>query len=280
MRIVIAVTAIAVGLALVPREADACSCIDPKDSISLIAPEDGATEVPVNAKIWVGGGRVQREYNEQTGKMEASPIELLDNQDQLVEGTKSTLEAADGVVYLFKPAVSLTAGGTYRVRAGETVLSTFTAGSDSDTVAPAIPTVLSEDGKSNPESLFGQSSCGPSFWVKFELKTEGILNVVDRDNTSALDTQAPSGTASSIEATPSVWLGSSGCTTNWPDATSGASAQVRFGTFDIAGNFSGFSAPREAEIPSSFLGCGCSAGAAPGAALMMGLAMLMRRRRR
>jgi MYXO-CTERM domain-containing protein len=276
MRIVIAVAVVVMSsLALIPRVAEACSCIDPMQSTSLVAPADGATDVPVNARIWVGSGQMPPLTDEQTGQPKEPAVQLLDDQDQFVVGTQSIIQSTDGLVYVFTPAQPLGAGRTYRARANGAGIAAFTTGSGTDTEAPAVPSVVSEDSDAAPNRE--GPACGPSYWVRYELKTDGILTVADRDGTSTLNPEALSGTVTSLEQGTAFQLGRNACVDNWPGVKSGDTGQVRFGTFDLAGNFSGFSQPREATIP---YGCGCSAGAAPGSALVLGLAMLARRRKR
>ena len=70
-----------------------------------------------------------------------------------------------------------------------------------------------------------------------------------------------------------VGLGTAGCTAGWPEAGPGARTSVRFGAFDVAGNFSGLSAPIAVRLPG---GCGCAADGSADLGWLATLAIFVR----
>lgn len=77
-----------------PTEAEACSCITP--TIEVVAPADGAVDVPTNARLWVGG-------------IDSGPS-LMDASGTEVPGTVSSLRSLGGIVRIFTPDAPLTPG--------------------------------------------------------------------------------------------------------------------------------------------------------------------------
>ena len=80
----------------------------------------------------------------------------------------------------------------------------------------------------------------------------------------------------SLSLLPELYLGTGVC---MPRSFEGNHADVRFGTFDLAGNFSGYTEPQRVDIPE-LDGCALGAGSNGGWAVLLALALLGRRRRR
>jgi hypothetical protein len=232
---------LAAGAALLtqtPSTAEACSCVDPRSETSLLAPSDGAVDVPLNTRIWIGA------------KFGIDTFELRDSRDAKVESALSFIDGGNARMHVLSPKAALEPSSTYHVVVDGVSLVSFTTGADRDETAPARPAVTSQASKIYEPD--GYDSCGPSYATEFQLTGEGLLTVMVQEGT-VFNPNTVSGAPLfvSYEASGTPSLGRSGCFTNWPDAERGASKPVRFGSFDLAGNFSGLTDPIEAKIPSS-----------------------------
>jgi hypothetical protein len=126
------------------------------------------------------------------------------------------------------------------------VLSRFSTGSADDAVAPALPLVLDRDRTINSGN---RSSCpGPTVLATFEVDHEAGLLVVDRDGTAIVQSDRPDGLVTTLSPRHHVSVGRSPCFENWPEAAEAARTRVRFGAYDLAGNFSGWSEYEEVLI--------------------------------
>ena len=258
------------------RSADACSCAWLETD--FLAPVNGATDVPTNARVWIGSGL----YWGEPGDAEFR-IELLDGDGVPVAVSVTDLMGYNDLISVLTPSVPLQAGETYRIRVdGDETLGTFTVGSGEDTSPPEVP--VEEDRTSSADARIPNmmSSCGYSDVVTLTLGNAGLVQVANIEGADALDTDALEGESSDLSVDGQLRIGSAGCTWSWPDAEPGASTTVRWGAYDIAGNFSGWSEPEKVTIPPA--GCSCVLGsattqAAPLAALLLALSVLAIRRR-
>jgi len=133
----------------------------------------------------------------------------------------------------------------------------FTTGTSLDTTAPT------------PLSLTWTERSGFIEWgdFRFHLSTTGArFLVVEREGSGELDHLALYGTIDHLsliwerELDHNVSFGQGACLRNWPGAEPGASAVLRFGAFDLSGNFSGWTQPDTFRIPLiSLAGCGLDA---------------------
>jgi MYXO-CTERM domain-containing protein len=265
--------AAAASALLCSTPARACSCVWGSD---LLAPADGEVGVPTNARIWLGARRLGWWALDST----APPTVSLENDQGTVPAARSVLASAGDSLTIITPAQELQPSTAYRILADSRLLGSFTTGAGPKLDAPAVPVEVERlTYASGPFS--GTSSCGSTNSVYLRIRSDGLIAVLDKDGASTLDPAALSGSAADV-STPKELIGlSSGlCRRNWPGAGWGDSASVRLGTFDIAGNFSGWSEPIEVSIP--LVGCGCSAGAGPASGLLVlaGLGALARRGRR
>lgn len=255
------------GAAALPRAADACSCWWPGEG--FVAPAMNAREVPPNARIWVARG--------------FGGLRLVDVTDLEVEvqGREGALEGVDVGVSVFTPDAPLLPGHRYVAYAGEGEITRFEVGGAPDEVPPPLPVALLEDVTVETPGLFGafrgETSCGPNDWAyaTYRVTHEGLFVVVDRDEAAQLAAAEPSGTVTTLAFEEHFALGRGACTFNWPEAEGGAKARVRFGTFDLAGNFSGWTDAEPLELPG---GCSCTSASAAGTAatawLLVGLGAL------
>lgn len=255
-----------------PRIAQACSCYSPGDD--FVAPVDGATDVPVNARIWVGSRW-------------SSPVLTDDEYGDVVPTTETLIEGNDTEIVVLTPIAPLVPGTRYRVEGVRATI--FTVGTSTDTTAPTIPTELSREPRVEHvgwDPFGGESSCGEAdhVSVSVQLAHDGVLAVVDADGATDLDPAQLSGGITSAAFPTRVTLGRGVCLHSWPEIEEGTTARLRYGSFDLAGNFSGWSEPADVAIPSA--GCGCTTTSADSdtsatlAALTALLGVFVLRRRR
>jgi hypothetical protein len=238
--------AFVVALAL-PGLAIACECAVPFLGGDEMAPADGARDVPTNTRVWfvwqvdgtvfvVGGGeRVMGEVTKLTWR--GGEVQVFTPGRELQPRTAYQLGFEDGAQDGVFPMTFVTADGPDR---------------EPPTIR-ALPTggTLDEDA--------GSAACGPTRLASFGLEGDGLVVVLDVAGEAALGDD-PVGSVSGVFTGDSAYVGSSVCSRNWPDARAGGSTQVRFGAFDLAGNFSGWTAAQEARIPEG--GCSASGSAA------------------
>lgn len=231
----------------VPKDSKACSCIAPGEQFA--APTDAQNQtVPTNTRIWVHGW-----YN--------ATLELLDENGERVPGTLARMSSNSGMVLVFTPATELIMGQRYTY---ETVNGAhgFLVNAPADHTPPAVPKETAKEAYSeDPDfDFFGlggeSSSCGDGgyYGVSVTLEEEGMLNLIDAAG-STLDGLADGAKVTAFGYDDqSVFLGTGTCASSWPEAESGHEASFRYSTFDLAGNFSGWSEPSLVEIPG---GCSC-----------------------
>jgi MYXO-CTERM domain-containing protein len=268
-------TALAALVTVAPRGARACSCAWLETD--ALFPADGQQDVPTNTRIWVGGGM----YWAEPGDAEYR-LTLLDGDGATVEVLYSDLTGYNDLISVMTPTSALQAGETYEIWVdGDEVLGRFTVGSDSDTSPPTVPAEMDRESSASARVAGMQSSCGPSDVVNLTLENTGLVYVANIEGVEGPDTATLDGESSDLSPAPEFRIGSAGCTWSWPDAAPGASTTVRWGVFDLAGNFSGWSEPVSVSVPPA--GCNCVLGGAPratGGIAAAGLALLVLVRRR
>lgn len=231
---------------LIPQRSEACSCFS--NGEMFVAPSTAQKGVPTNTKIW-------------TGSLFGSPAEIIDQSGQLVPVTTTKIEGVDGTLTVYTPVQPLVLGQGYFVRANGLELSTFAVEVEADSTKPAPPVESGRESHSEGGSftLFGGSSCGNdgSHYVNITLQHNEVLTVIDAGGGAVIDEAGPSGTVTTVGFEKMIFLGSSACIHNWAGAEDGDDSNVRYGSFDLAGNFSGWSEPTLLESPNS---CACVAG--------------------
>ena len=264
----------------VPASAFACSCLEP-GATWFSAPEDGSVGVPTNTLVWVGGGMTRGLYE---GEAQHS-IELVDADGVVVPGSEARMRATSDIVDVFTPDFILDANSTYSVRVNGEVQSTFTTGDVDDTEPPAVPTETERSSWSEPPSIPSWGMCGSggaSHGLGFGFDTEdSVLILLDNDARSTIDGDNFEGTAPAItvHGYASIGNGFSCGGDNWEGAALGARTDVRYAAFDLAGNFSGWSA--EESVSVSPRGCNAAGNSSPiGLVAFLGFAGLTVVRRR
>lgn len=243
----------------VPATAVTCICLP---SVQVIAPADGAVDVPVNARLWMGDS-------------DSGPW-LTDATGQEVPGTVSSLRSMAGIVRVFTPDAPLTPGATY-IGSGSPGETIFTVGTDTDTTPPLVPSVTSR------EQFFGDTSCGGSGddrVLTLGIADRAVVTLVDINRSSNLNPSVPEGPISVVaDDGEMVHIGKSPCTRSWEGV---GDIGVRLGSFDVAGNFSGWSEESPETVETGGCTCTASTMSYSDAWLLLcalGLGLLRRRRR-
>ena len=176
------------------------------------------------------------------------------------EDTSLTLEVSTirvgsgGRIRVFDPGRALDPGGSYELHvfsenATEPDERFFFGGAERDEVPPPLPEVLRHTTDHAPAAF----SCAADRWMEitFADENEGLI-VVDVDEDESLFPSELRGGVTAAAIGQSVELGYGGCVEGWPHGE--RTATLRFGAFDVAGNFSGWTEPEAFDIG----GCGCS----------------------
>jgi hypothetical protein len=257
MRLLVLVTALVLPSGLVWANAE-CT---PQNLKSGMVPAPGETAVPINARVFV-----------ERLSWAARPAPVLKAADgTIVPVAEGALTFPAGSITVLSPNQLLEANATYKVVAGTEELGTFTTGTTSLTTTPATPRVVDTEQRSG--TVAGGSPFGSTQYYSTYVTVEAAapVIVVDIDTKATLDSAQVSGGVS--HATDERQLDfqddDSSCSIN----LGGPSASVRFGAFDVAGNFSGWSEPQEVTLPKDE-GCGC-ANVAPSSASAGGVCALL-----
>ena len=164
------------------------------------------------------------------------------------------------------------------------VLSSFETGEASDLAPPPLP--IEVDRTSTSWNICGDlCPQGKGSQVEVHLSGEGLI-VVDLGGSQALDIDGLSGFVSTAATDGELVLGGGGgCGGPWP-AARGETLTIRYGAFDLAGNFSGWTEEDTVTMPKIPATCSCNCSAtrardvAPIASMVVGLLLLGWRRRR
>lgn len=273
------------GLALLvwSPPAVACEC----GAAGWILPDASVKDVPSNTKVWVSGSGVSKCDNPSLEKESGETI-ALSRSAVSRSGTRF-----DEIVILAPQGGDLEVGATYTVKGCELFSFgvppgpvSFKVTSGPDQTAPVVPKFSPQEPVTGSED-----SCGkPAYW-KAMLEGDGTFHLLDIAGRAGYDPATRTGAAldvflnrSGALSTSTVSVGQVPCGTNWSFDDSGEASALRLSSLDLAGNFSGWSAPQTLASPEED-GCGC---ATPGrrratAPWLLGVALavsLVGRRRR
>jgi len=254
-----------------PALSFACSCMQP-GSTNFVAPADGAVDVPTNALVWVGGAFTGGLFD----GAERFAIEVVSADQVPLPGVEGRLHSNMDLIDVFTPDMLLTSGTRYEVRVGEQVVSTFTTGDSDDTEAPPMPQETERFRWSRLAQPPGfQNSCGGAASYGFSFTYDlgdGVIAMIDHDGLADVDIDLIEGSVPSLTPFGSGSLSrGGGCGgSNWDNAAPGVSTDMRVGSFDVAGNFSGWSEDESITIPPA----GCSAAGSSAPVGMLALLML------
>ena len=271
MRIFTAVVVVALACSAYVQPARACSC--GSFVVDVAAPADGARDVPRNTRLWI------------TPAIEDEDV-LRDEAGAVVPTRRTVVESQGRLVAVHTPLTPLVAGARYRIVREDLAPTEFTVGDDFDVEPPAPPRVeLVSTASSLFHACMGAVGPGESA-VHLSVRHDGVLAVVAAGDGLVFDFDAVHGEVPAMTAEEDdVVLGDGSCSSGWRGAGPLVSGTVHAGTFDLAGNFSGFDAGTRVTFPPP--GCSCRAAppvraptrAAPAVVVVVVAVATMRRRR-
>jgi len=247
----------------------ACSCPAGGPGF-LIAPKNGQSDVPTDAKIWIQEPPVP---NSQAHLPRT--LTLLDSEGNLVTTQRSQLHqwgytGPYPIVTIFSPTTALRSGMTYTIQLEDLRSATLDLRSTTFTVT-ASERLGADSFPSKPvaqlESVFVSdpdfnSSCGPAYYGSYQIPLNqavlGVLDVAGHKDNLLFSGSGPSGIVDGMSLTGSFYVGKMACSHTWLGAAPRASTRVRFGLFDISGNFSGWSDAQTLSLPAPLNGGGCT----------------------
>lgn len=228
----------------------------------FVSPAPGAHDVPANTRIFAA--------------RRAGPLRLFDitgGGRVEVPGTEAVLGARVGRLGVFTPAAPLQIGRAYMAETEEHELTYFRVGQPLARIAPPVPEVRLDE--------VSAEEGGDFVFARFTLNHRGAFVVVDHEGTAALQDERPVGMVSAFAFGDRFVFGRGPCLATWPDAEPGDRAELRFGAFDRAGNFSGWGEVQRLELAEE--GCSCESGGGSRSPWLLGLFALVlgagRRRR-
>jgi hypothetical protein len=232
--------------------------------------------VPTNARIWIGAGIGE------DGSGAPLAIRLTERpHGREVPVTSGVLTSNFHRIHVLVPE-ALAPDTSYDVLGPEESLGAFTTADGPDQTPPAVPRLL--ETRIDVQSIGVCCDCSPWRLAGFRTEHGGFIGVMDRAETSFVAFELRAGTVTDIAFTDlnghgdprGHLLGKNMCFTNWPEGGDGARTTVRFGAFDLAGNFSGISEPLDVQMPPFGCGCGQAGG---GAGVVVLLAAFVARKR-
>lgn len=274
LQLACAVTTAALSCTIAPAAADACECVIHP---ALVRPSSQDSVVPTNTKIWLEGSTVDA--------MECGAEALTDSSNVPIPVDRHELSATNGAyaeAVVLIPQQPLIEGESYALSCelyGQPVEETFTVTAPADDVPPVVLDVSIGDLESAGSEF---DSCGDTDFAEVQVQHDGAVIVLDIAGQSQLEPTDPTGSVADVFAGDRLIVGGEVCGRdhNWDFDDDGDATDVRFGVFDLAGNFSGWTPPEDI----SSCGCrlpGASRGPAGASAFgLVGIMLLLARRRR
>jgi hypothetical protein len=233
-----------------------------------VLPHEATPDVPTNTRIWYAGQAMDGVVDESGALVDCDePPRLVDASGVAVP----TIARAFSFAYVLVPDAPLVQGESYTIEHGclydklayaggiEAETTSFTVTAEADAEAPEPPDIAVGATESTE---FENGFVGYSMPVEGEF--EGIL-LVDIGARADLDPAALTGEVS-LASTDTEFVIGHACVSTWLDAKPGNSTTLSFASFDLAGNFSGWTEPEPVTVTND--GCQCSTGASPGPAAM------------
>lgn len=242
LRVVVA-GAVLMTLFAAPGEAQACkrACLGSQ----ALLPAPDATDVPLNARIWLDYWHF------------GSRSVLLTGDGEEVELSTAQISTGAGQVYVLTPSPGLLPGQRYEYWSSYqgqlTDLHTwFTTGTTADYSPPPLPVEISRSSK-------GYNPCGSvclsaGAEVNVVLSGEGLF-VVDVGSEQTLDASEPRGFVTIASGDGQIHMET--LCGSWPGKVN-QTKSIRYGSYDLAGNFSGWTEPSDIHIRGVPAMCTCS----------------------
>jgi MYXO-CTERM domain-containing protein len=250
-----------------------------------VLPLSSTPDVPTNTRIWYAGQSLQSTFDATTGDLLGcdDPPRLVD-----ADGVEvSTAARSFSFAYVLVPDAPLVQGATYSIEHG-CLNSVVSFGEAMDGVTTFTVTAAADDEPpAQPDLAIGETqSIEYDDFVSYSLPVEGELEgsilVVDIGDEATLDPAALT-VEVSLASTDTEFVIGDACVPTWREAEPGASTTVAFASFDLAGNFSGWTEPEPVTVEGDE-GCQCRTGPGGGSTTALGLGLLvllgLRRHRR
>jgi uncharacterized protein (TIGR03382 family) len=238
-----------VGVLVPAEQAEALSC-SCSGATLVLAPELGATDVPIDAFVWAVDAYSTLYYGDMP-----SGLALVNAAGEQVELEQRELVVGDAELLIAIPVEPLAPDTLYQAFACsngvcDRILTEFTTGSCTDEIPPPLPS----HGEIERHFVSGARlySCGRKRALELGFQHQGIL-VADLGD-AQLDVENLSGSVTAATTDERLFLGIGLCEDRWP-GDEDAPLTARFGVFDVSGNFSGWTEPESLELPDQ----GCSA---------------------
>ncbi len=203
---------------------DSTNCNCPSYRMAdIVAPAPGSKDVPVDALVWIAPGIGI--YNGQT---KAVTVQVLSPAGSVAGATESLETDITGMsVRFFRPAHMLDPWVVYTVSVNGSPVSSFTTGSQLAGPPPAVPSVSVTIERFPPGECYSESA-------EVSLSQPGLFVIAQvKGEESAFQAQSMSGRVAQVLSSPSASFFVGACGYNWPST-------ARFGSVDIAGQFSGW----------------------------------------
>lgn len=271
--------AITAAILSLPAAAEASSCTAYP---GRVLPNAATPDVPTNTLVWYAGQSLQHALAEDGSLVDCDVLpRLVDDAGQEVATTSRSFSFA----YVLVPDAPLTLGRSYTIEHGclFDVLA-FNGGIDAETTTFTVTAEADETAPEHPDIAVGDTVAHEydngftGYWMEVEGEHEGVL-LVDIGGQATLDPEALSGEVS-LASTDTDFVIGHACVSTWPDAQPGDSTELSFASFDLAGNFSGWTEPEPVTVTDTGRGCTVGAGRPPAMALGLLLLGLVGRRRR
>ena len=225
-----------------------------------VLPHETTPDVPTNTRIWYAGQALDGVVDE------GGALVGCDEPPRLVGASGvevPTTARAFSFAYVLVPDTPLVQGESYTIEHGclfdkvayaggiEAETTSFTVTAEADAEAPELPDIAVGATESTE---FENGYVGYSMPVEGEF--EGIL-LVDIGAHADLDPTALAGEVS-LASTDTEFVIGHACVSTWLDAKPGSSTTLSFASFDLAGNFSGWTEAEPVTVAEE--GCQCRAG--------------------
>jgi hypothetical protein len=275
MRIFIGLTP-AFALLLAPQAIateDLCSIYLPAGYETVATfPEDGAVGVPTNALLWIGMAhtdyREDADYDDfELEVYSFEPNAIVSVLVTRIGGNRLRDQAQHGFT-LVRPEDNLLPNTDYEVHVQQQRVLSFTTGDGPDTAAPSVPVV--EAGEVAPGRYQTPFTCSSGARANVSLSGDGELYVIDTATEPVSGPESLGEDVLMVTHEDSTWV---------PLGRDAEEQTIFVGSFDMAGNFSGWSEATRIDVPPPTCACVTAPerGAPAGLALMIGLSLLAAR---
>ncbi len=224
----------AVALLAASSDVSACECALAGVPFLPLA----GSAAPTNTRLWTS--------------FDSATVSIIDR-DGVVPASRTALTFPAGSVNVWTPSRELAPNSTVEVVIdGQDFSFTTTSGADLDAPEPPALEHITTMAVPGLPTCFNFGKRVKTAQV--EIRSDGTINLADVNRTAVLNEAMIDGAVSDLRTTDPIML--SELCGSWPG---GEAAQVRFSTFDLAGNFSSWGPERRVVMPpvGRFDACAC-----------------------